>query len=79
MMAKQRPPKDKINATSQDAAVRKKDTAIAARTFKFLPYSIFAFQCIGEQEPVAVLGGRRVAFFSLVRLSCRARGAMTML
>ena len=43
MMAKQRPPKDKINATSQDAAVRKKDTAIAARTFKILPYSISHF------------------------------------
>ena len=34
----------------------------------------FAFQCMGDQEHVAVPGERRVALFSLVRLSCRARG-----
>ena len=79
MMAKQRPPKDKINATSQDTTVRKKDTAIAARTFKFLPYSIFAFQCIGDQELVAVPGGRRVAICFAGPFELQSPGAMTML
>ena len=56
-------PDGQKHATSQEATARQKDTTIAARMFKFLPYPMLAFQCIGDKEVITAPNGRRVAFF----------------